>query len=64
MHIIAASDDMSICPRCGSDDVEVNGLLYHCRRCNDVDDSTLSMIIDSPDFRMIDEKEDREDEAE
>ena len=34
------------CPKCGSTDVEVNGLYYHCFSCGEIDDSTFGMITE------------------
>lgn len=34
------------CPKCGSTDVEVNGLYYKCNSCGYLDDSTLEMIME------------------
>jgi len=34
------------CPKCGSTNVEVNGLYYLCHDCGQLDDSTFSMIME------------------
>ena len=33
------------CGKCGSEDLEVNGLYYVCNKCKYLDDSTFSMIM-------------------
>ena len=35
------------CPKCGSKNVEVNGLYYKCRDCGQLDDSTFGMIMEA-----------------
>lgn len=35
------------CPKCGSENVEVNGLYYKCLHCGQLDDSTFSMIMEA-----------------
>jgi transposase-like protein len=35
------------CPKCNSENVEVNGLYYHCLDCDELDDSTFSMIMET-----------------
>jgi len=34
------------CNKCGSLNLEVNGLFYVCGDCGDVDDSTYGMVTD------------------
>lgn len=33
------------CPNCESDDLEINGLYYKCRKCGHLDDSTFEMLM-------------------
>lgn len=33
------------CNKCGSENLDVNGLFYTCKDCGDIDDSTFSMIM-------------------
>jgi len=35
------------CPKCGSENVEVNGLYYKCLHCGQLGDSTFSMIMEA-----------------
>ena len=34
------------CPKCGSKNVDVNGIYFHCKDCGEIDDSTFSMIME------------------
>lgn len=34
------------CPKCESENVEVNGLFYVCNDCGQLDDSTFEMITE------------------
>lgn len=33
------------CKKCGSEDLDVNGLYYICNKCKYLDDSTFDMIM-------------------
>jgi hypothetical protein len=35
------------CPVCKSENVDVNGIYYHCNNCGQIDDSTFSMIMET-----------------
>lgn len=35
---------MMTCLKCGSSNLDVNGIFYTCLDCGDIDDSTFSMI--------------------
>ena len=35
------------CPKCNSENVDVNGIFYSCKDCGQIDDSTFSMITEN-----------------
>jgi len=39
------------CPKCESENVDVNGIFYRCLDCGQIDDSTFKMITNSVGFK-------------
>lgn len=35
-----------ICPKCKSENVNVNGIFWHCQDCDAMDDSTFEQIME------------------
>ena len=42
---MSEGEKMTGCGKCGSEDLNVNGLYYICNNCKHLDDSTFNMIM-------------------